>query len=319
MRRSWAGVAPVLAVTAAAAMADSAAAQQTAPVISADFPYEPHFVEVLGSRMHYVDEGEGAPILFIHGNPTSSYLWRNVIPHVSDEYRAIAVDLIGMGKSDKPDLDYTYQDHKRYLDAFIAALELDDITFVIHDWGSVLGFHWAMEHEDDVVGIAFMEAIIPPAFPREQPIGGALGRFRTPEGEQLVLQENRFVEQILPGGVVRGLGEEEMGHYRAPYPTPESRRPTLQWPREIPAAGEPARNVEVVSRIGAWMQRTDVPMLLLWARPGALNNEAFADALTARGRNIQTQFIGEGRHYVQEDQPEMIGRTIADWRRRIGG
>jgi haloalkane dehalogenase len=223
-----------------------------------------------------------------------------------------------MGQSDKPDLAYTYQDHKRYLDAFIAALDLDSLTLVIHDWGSVLGFHWAMEHEEDVVGIAFMEAIIPPAFPREQPLGGALGRFRTQDGERLVLQENQFVEQILPGSVVRGLSEEEMEHYRAPYRTPESRLPTLQWPRELPAGGEPARNVEVVTRIGDWMQRTDVPMLLLWARPGALNDEAFADAMAERVDDIQTQFIGTGRHYVQEDQPEMIGRTIADWRRRIG-
>jgi haloalkane dehalogenase len=150
-------------------------------------------------------------------------------------------------------------------------------------------------------------------------MGGPLGRFRGPEGERLVLQENQFVEQILAGSVVRGLTEEELDHYRAPYPTPESRLPTLQWPRELPAAGEPARNVEVVTRIGAWMQRTDVPMLLLWARPGALNDEAFADALVERVADIQTQFIGEGRHYVQEDQPEMIGRTIADWRRRIAG
>jgi haloalkane dehalogenase len=183
----------------------------------------------------------------------------------------------------------------------------------------VLGFHWAMEHEDDVVGIAFMEAIIPPAFPREQPMGrGALGRFRSEAGERLVLQENQFVEEVLPGGVVRGLTDEEMAYYRAPYPTPESRRPTLQWPREVPAAGEPVRNVEVVARIGEWMQGTDVPMLFLWARPGALNNEAFAEAMIERVANIQTQFVGTGRHYIQEDQPEMIGRSLADWRRRIG-
>ncbi|HUF76035.1 MAG TPA: haloalkane dehalogenase [Longimicrobiales bacterium] len=313
------GVLSSLACAALAAVLPAVArAQQTGPAISADFPFESRYVEVLGSRMHYVDEGEGPTILFIHGNPTSSYLWRNVIPFVTDDYRGVAVDLIGMGRSDKPELAYTYQDHKRYLDAFIDALDLEDITFVIHDWGSVLGFHWAMEREDDVVGIAFMEAIIPPAFPRAQPMGGALGRFRGPQGEQLVLQENQFVEQILAGSVVRGLTEEEMDHYRAPYPTPESRLPTLQWPRELPAAGEPAGNVRVVTQIGEWMQRTDVPMLFLWARPGALNDEAFAQAMVERVENIQTQFIGEGRHYVQEDQPEMIGRTLADWRRRIG-
>jgi haloalkane dehalogenase len=301
-----------------------AAAAQQAPTqessaISADFPFESRYVEVLGSRMHYVDEGRGAPILFIHGNPTSSYLWRNIIPFVVDDYRAIAVDLIGMGESDKPDLAYTYQDHERYVDAFIEALGLRDITLVIHDWGSVLGFSYAMRHEQNVRGIAFMEAIVPPAFPRDQPLGGALGRFRTEAGEELVLQENQFVEQILRGSVARGLTDAEMTHYRSPYPTPASRLPTLQWPRELPAAGEPARNVDIVNRIGTWMERTPVPMLFLWARPGALNNEQFARAMIERVDNIQTQFVGEGRHYIQEDQPEMIGRTLADWRRRIEG
>ncbi len=290
----------------------------TTSSISAEFPFESRYVEVLGSRMHYVDEGEGEPILFLHGNPTSSYLWRNIIPFVTDDYRAIAVDLIGMGKSAKPDLDYTYQDHKRYLDAFIDALDLSDITLVIHDWGSVLGFDYAVEHDDNVVGIAFMEAIIPPRFPSVQPMGGALGRFRSEAGEELILEQNQFVEQILAGSVIRGLTDEEMAYYRAPYPTPESRLPTLQWPRELPAAGEPARNVEVVTRIGGWMRATDIPMLFLWARPGALNNEAFAEAMVETVENIQTTFVGAGRHYIQEDQPEMIGRSIADWRRRIG-
>ncbi len=291
----------------------------TTSSISAEFPFESRYVEILGSRMHYIDEGEGEPVLFLHGNPTSSYLWRNIIPFVTDDYRAIAVDLIGMGKSAKPDLEYTYQDHKRYLDAFIEALDLSDITLVIHDWGSVLGFDYAVEHDDNVVGIAFMESIIPPRFPSSQPMGGALGRYRTDAGEELILEQNQFVEQILPGSIVRDLTEEEMDYYRAPYPTPESRLPTLQWPRELPAAGEPARNVEVVTRIGGWMQGTDVPMLFLWARPGALNNEAFADAMVERVKNIQVAFVGAGRHFIQEDQPEMIGRTLADWRRRIGG
>lgn len=285
--------------------------------ISADFPFQSRYVDVLGSRMHYVDEGAGAPILFLHGNPTSSYLWRNVIPYVTDDYRAIAVDLIGMGKSDKPDLDYTYQDHSRYVQAFIEALDLDDLTLVIHDWGSVLGFQYAMQHEDNVAGIAFMEAIIPPRFPSDEPIGGLLGQFRSPEGEEMVLDQNMFVERVLAGSVIRGLTEEEMAYYRAPYATRESRLPTLQWPRELPAAGQPARNVELVAQVGEWMQQTNIPMLHLWARPGALNNEAFAEEMVRRVKNIQSTFIGAGRHYVQEDQPEMIGRAIADWRRRI--
>ncbi|MGE0161276.1 MAG: haloalkane dehalogenase [Gemmatimonadales bacterium] len=311
--------ASAIATALLAMTAVSGRAQQTpgAPAVSADFPFTSRYVEVLGSRMHYVDEGSGTPVLFIHGNPTSSYLWRNVIPHATSDHRAIAVDLIGMGKSDKPDIAYTYQDHKRYLDAFIEALDLDDVTLVIHDWGSVLGFHWAMEHEDAVVGIAFMEAIIPPAFPRSEPMGGLLGRFRSAEGERLVLEENAFVEQVLPGSVARGLSDEEMSHYRAPFSTPASRLPTLQWPRELPAAGGPAGNVRVVEAIGEWMERTEVPMLFLWARPGALNNEAFAEAMRQRVHNIQIQFVGVGRHYIQEDQPEIIGRTLADWMRRL--
>lgn len=313
--------APPLLATAALLAASPVAAQQAGdadPDISADFPYESRYVEVLGSEMHYVDEGAGEPILFIHGNPTSSYLWRNVIPHVTGDYRAVAVDLIGMGKSDKPDLDYTYQDHKRYLDGFIEALGLEAVTFVVHDWGTTLGFHWAMEDEDEVAGIAFMEAIVPPAFPSDEPLGGPLGRFRSEEGEELVLEQNAFVEQILPGAVVRDLTEKEMERYREPYPTPESRLPTLQWPRELPAAGEPARNVRVVERIGRWMERTDVPMLYFWARPGAINDESFAEAMVERVENVQVQFVGDGIHYIQEDQPEIIGRTLADWRRRIG-
>jgi haloalkane dehalogenase len=307
---------PMLCLLGQPGVAD--AQQAVAPEISADFPFESRYIEVLGSRMHYVEEGEGEPVLFLHGNPTSSYLWRNIIPHLSGRYRAIAVDLIGMGKSDKPDIAYTYQDHARYVMAFIEAMDLRDLTLVIHDWGSVLGFDYAMNHEDNVVGIAFMEAIIPPRFPSPEPIGGALGRFRSPEGEELILQQNLFVEQILPGSVARGLTEEELDFYRSPFPTPESRRPTLQWPRELPAAGEPARNVAVVTAIGEWMRETDIPMLHLWARPGALNPEPVAEELVRRVKNIQSTFVGEGRHYVQEDQPEMIGRAIADWRRRIG-
>ncbi|MEX1258983.1 MAG: haloalkane dehalogenase [Gemmatimonadota bacterium] len=290
----------------------------SAPTISAEFPFESRFVEVLGSRMHYVDEGGGAPILFIHGNPTSSYLWRNVIPYLSEGYRAIAVDLIGMGRSDKPDIAYTFQDHARYLRGFIEALDLRNLTLVVHDWGSVLGFQYALDHEDNVVGVAFMEAIVPPAYPNPNPLGGLFARLRTAgEGEELILEQNLFVEQILPGSVVRGLTEEEMAHYREPFPTPASRLPTLVWPRELPAGGEPARNVEVVEAIGAWMRSTDLPMLHLWARPGALNPESFAETMVREVRNLQSAFIGSGRHYVQEDQPEIIGRTIADWRRRL--
>jgi haloalkane dehalogenase len=319
MSRLLAAMVAALSLGAGASHAAAQAASQAD--VSAAFPYESRYVEVLGSRMHYVDEGAGEPILFIHGNPTSSYLWRNVIPYVTERSRAVAVDLIGMGRSDKPDIAYTYQDHKRYLDAFIAALGLRNITLVVHDWGSVLGLHYAMEHEENVRGVAFMEALIPPSWPSPNAPApdSTFGRFRTPGvGEQLVLEENMFVEQMLPGSVLRMLTEQEMNAYRAPYPTPASRLPTLMWPRELPMGGEPARNARVITAIGGWMRTTELPMLHLWARPGAVNPERVANELVARVPNLQSTFVGAGRHYIQEDQPEMIGRAIADWRRRLG-
>lgn len=288
--------------------------------ISADFPYESHYVEVLGSRIHYIDEGEGKPVLFIHGNPTSSYLWRNVIPHVTGNYRAIALDLIGMGKSDKPDIDYTYLDQRRYLNAFIEALDLQDITFVIHDWGSVLGFDYAMTHENNTAAIAFMEALIPPRFPlQNEPAADSIfGQFRAEgAGEKLVIEDNYFVEQMLPNGVVRPLRPAEMNYYRQPYLQPSSRKPVLQWPRELPMGGKPAANVTIITRIGEWMQKTDLPMLFIWGRSGPATQASPADYYRAHIKNIETVFIGAARHYVQEDHPEMIGRAIFDWRLRL--
>jgi haloalkane dehalogenase len=225
-----------------------------------------------------------------------------------------------MGKSDKPDLEYTYQDHKRYVDGLIAALDLRELTFVIHDWGTVLGFDYARQHEENVVGIAFMEALVPPRFPspNEPAAESVFGRFRTPGvGEQMVLEENYFVERMLPGGVVRTLTDEEMARYREPYPTPDSRKPTLMWPRELPMGGRPARNVEVVTAIGEWMTRTDIPMLHIWGRQGPGATDAVAAEMVRRVPRLQSTFVGTARHYLQEDHPELIGRAIADWRRRI--
>lgn len=290
-------------------------------IISEEFPFESNYVEVLGSQMHYIDEGEGDPILFIHGNPTSSYLWRNVVPHVTGNYRAIAVDLIGMGKSEKPDIGYTYLDHRRYVNGFIETLDLENITFVIHDWGSVLGFDYAMNNESNTVGIAFMEAIIPPRMPQaEEPEPNSIfGQLRTQgAGEKLVYEEHHFVEELLPGSVVRELTETEMDHYREPFKNEGSRKPILQWPRELPMGGTPATNADIITQIGEWMKETDIPMLHFWARPGALNPESAAQYFVENVKNIESQFIGDGRHYLQEDHPEIIGRTVNDWRRRVG-
>lgn len=289
--------------------------------ISSEFPYTKHFIDVLGSRMAYVDEGQGDPILFLHGNPTSSYLWRNVIPHVRGLGRCIAVDLIGMGDSDKPDIPYRFADHARYLAAFIAALDLRRITLVIHDWGSALGFDWAMAHPEAVRGLAFMEAIVTP-MPSwaEFPEGGRalFQAFRTPEvGERLVLDDNVFVEQALPASVVRGLTAAELQHYRAPFRDRAARRPTLAWPRELPIAGEPADVVARVIRYRDALCRSDVPKLLFTADPGVLIPAPVAAWCRAHLPRLEVIELGPGLHFVQEDHPHAIGRGLAQWLARL--
>ena len=275
------------------------------------------FADVLGSRMYYVDEGEGPPVLFLHGNPTSSYLWRNVIPHVSGVGRCIAPDLIGMGRSDKPDLDYRFVDHARYVDGFIDALGLEDVTLVVHDWGSALGFHYAHRNEGNVRGLAFMEAILAPvpswdAFPE-----GArqmFRAFRTPEvGWDLIAKQNVFIEQAVPGSVVRKLSDEEMDAYRAPFPDEQSRKPIWRWPNEIPIEGEPADVTEIVGAYNGWLQETHLPKLLFHADPGALIPAPMVDWARSALSNLETVDLGEGIHYVQEDHPDTIGREVARW------
>ncbi|MDH3676894.1 MAG: haloalkane dehalogenase [Nitrosopumilus sp.] len=288
--------------------------------ISADFPFESHYVEVLGSKMHYIDEGEGDPILFLHGNPTSSYLWRNIIPYVSDNARVIAVDLIGMGKSDKPDIDYRFVDHAKYLEEFIEELELKNVTLVIHDWGSGLGFNYASQHEDNIKGIAFMEAIIMPMkwdeFPAE--FREIFENFRTPGvGEEMIMTQNIFVEQMLPGGILRELSEEEMNFYQEPYPTEESRKPVWVWPNEIPIDGEPADLQKIVTDYNQWLQETEIPKILFYVSPGAILPSPMVDWSEANMKNLETLYVGEGMHFIQEDHPDEIGQGLAEWYRGI--
>ena len=291
-------------------------------VISADSPDGAKFVEVNGARMHYVDEGEGQVFLFLHGNPTSSYLWRNVIPFAQSVGRTIAVDNIGFGKSDKPDLDYTFQTHRDYIDAFIEVMGLEDLIIVGHDWGSVLGLDYARRTPGNVKGVVLMEAIIPPAYPRasfaEMGDGAAMFRaFRDPEtGREMLIESNMFVEQVLPGAVLRSLTEEEMAAYRAPFEDKAARFPIYVWPNELPIEGEPRRNVEVVEKIGAWLETSDTPKLLLYARPGAIVSPDAARWMVENYSNLQAQFVGYGIHFIQEDEPEAIGRAIADRYRR---
>ncbi|MEM0948688.1 MAG: haloalkane dehalogenase [Pseudomonadota bacterium] len=298
-----------------------AMAQTKAP--SSEMPFEKKSVAVLGSTMAYVDEGEGRVVLFLHGNPTSSYLWRNVIPYVTDGYRAIAPDLIGMGDSGKPEIGYTFAEHAAYLDALIETLQLKDVTLVIHDWGSILGMRYARLNEDNVRGVAFMEAGIPPALPAPSleamgPNGELFSMLRSPAGEEMVLNQNFFVEEVLGKiGVATPLSEAVLENYRAPFPTPESRLPTLVWPRQVPIGGEPADTGEVITQNGNWLYSTDMPKLMLHVAPGALMPPPVVAYVKANASNLEDVFLGEGVHFVQEDHPDAIGAAVRDWLDRL--
>ena len=285
--------------------------------ISADFPFDSNYIEVRGSKMHYIDEGEGDPILALHGNPTSSYLWRNIIPHLTAKGRCVAPDLIGMGKSDKPDIGYRFSDHVEYIEGFIEKMGLKNITLVIHDWGSGLGFHYAMRHEDNMKGIAFMESMVRPEpswdiFP--DAFREIFKGFRTPDvGWEMIVTNNMFVEQILPSAVARGLTEEEMERYREPFKEPAHRKPVWVWPNELAIEGEPADVVEAIEAYSQKLRRSELPKLLFYATPGAIMPETVIEWRRENLKNLTTVDIGPGIHYVQEDNPHLIGSEIAKW------
>ena len=281
------------------------------------------FIEINGKRMAYVEAGSGDPIVFQHGNPTSSYLWRNIMPHLTDQGRCIAVDLIGMGDSEKlensgPDR-YRYVEHRDYLFAAWEALGVAErVTFVIHDWGSALGFDWACQHPDSVLGIAYMEAIVRPVSWDEWPAEAksVFQGFRSEAGEKMVLENNMFVERVLPASILRELTDEEMAVYRRPYlEAGEDRRPTLTWPRQIPIDGEPADVHDIVSAYSQWLAACDVPKLFVNAEPGAILTGAQREF--CRGFKNQEEVTVPGSHFIQEDSPQEIGEAIATWRRKI--
>jgi haloalkane dehalogenase len=283
-------------------------------MIAAADPHERHRVNVLDSEMAYVDVGQGDPIVFLHGNPTSSYLWRNVIPHVTGHGRCLAADLIGMGASGKaPAGSYRLVDHARYLDAWFSALGLTrNVTLVGHDWGSALAFHRAARYPEQVKAIVYMEAIVRPLTWAEWPDNarGIFQGMRSPAGEGIILEKNVFVERILPGSVLRRLGEDEMRVYRAPWLTPgESRRPTLTWPREIPIEGEPADVVAIVEHYGRWLATTTTPKLFVNVEPGSILVGAQREF--CRSWPNQREVTVSGAHFVQEDSPAEIGQALA--------
>lgn len=270
--------------------------------------------------MAYIDEGQGDPILFLHGNPTSSYLWRNVIPHVAKQGRIIAPDLIGMGDSDKieasgPDR-YTFTEHRNFLNQLIDHLIGPDekVTLVIHDWGSALGFDWANRNRDRVKGICYMEAIVAPLSWTNWPEASrsVFKALRSDKGYEMVLQRNLFIEKILPGSILRELTAEEMEEYRRPFSLPgEGRRPTLSWPRQIPIDGTPSDVHDIVASYAAWMAENDLPKLFINADPGAILVGSQRDL--CRNWKNQTEVTVAGSHFIQEDSPDDIGRHLSAW------
>lgn len=293
--------------------------------MTAAFRYPKKYASVLGSRMAYVEVGSGDPIVFLHGNPTSSYLWRNVMPHLEGSGRLIAPDLIGMGDSEKlkdsgPDR-YTFVEHKRYLFSLLEQLGVSkNVTLVIHDWGSALGFHWARTYPQAVKGIAFMEAIATPMatwdeFPESaRPV---FQGFRSDAGEHMVLDENVFVERVLPGSILRQLSDEEMAAYRKPFLTPgEDRRPTLTWPRQLPIAGTPENVVDIVADYAGWLAHSPIPKLFVNAEPGAILVGAPRERI--RSWNNLTEVTVAGAHFIQEDSPDEIGQAVAAWLTSLG-
>ncbi|MGW4091551.1 haloalkane dehalogenase [Nocardia sp. NPDC004750] len=284
------------------------------------------FSDVRGLRMAYIDEGQGDAIVFQHGNPTSSYLWRNVMPHCEGLGRLIACDLIGMGDSSKlPDSGpdrYTYAEHREYLFDLWDALDLgDNIVLVLHDWGSALGFDWANQHRDRVRAIVYMESIVMPVTWEQWPEGarGVFQGFRSPAGEGMVLQKNIFVERVLPGSVLRALSDAEMAEYRRPFASPgEDRRPTLSWPRQIPIEGEPKDVVEVVEVVedyGRWLSTSDVPKLFVNAEPGSILTGPQREFCRTSPNQRETTVAGS--HFIQEDSPDEIGTAIAEFVKEV--
>ena len=276
-------------------------------------------VEVHGKRMSYVEMGTGDPVLFLHGNPTSSYLWRDIMPHCAGLGRCVAPDLVGMGDSEKLDApgpgSYRFVEHREYLDGLLDALGVTgDVVFVCHDWGSALAFDWANRHRQAVRGIAYMEALVRPLAWAEwnEAARPVFEGFRSPAGEQMVLEKNVFVERVLPGSILRDLSEAEMAVYRRPFAEAgEGRRPTLTWPREIPLGGEPADVVAIVQAYADWMAVNEVPKLFVNAEPGAILLGAQREF--CRGWKNQTEVTVKGLHFIQEDSPHEIGEALAAW------
>ena len=276
----------------------------------------------MGKQIAYVEMGEGDPIIFQHGNPTSSYLWRNIMPQLQSLGRCIAMDLIGMGDSEKLEdegnMTYSYAVHKKYFDGFLAELGIkNNATLVIHDWGSALGFNWAYDNPERVKGICYMEAIVKSMqwVDWNEDARGIFQGFRSPAGEEMILKKNLFIEAVLPGSILRKLSDEEMNEYRRPFSEEKSRQPTLDWPRQIPLENDPPEICETVDSYSQWMAKNDLPKLFINAEPGAIligKQRGFC-----RTWKNQKEVTVKGSHFIQEDSPDEIGNAIFDWLKGI--
>lgn len=286
-----------------------------------DFTYLSKYAEVFGSKMHYVESGTGDPVLFLHGQPTWSYLWRNIMPELEGRGRLIALDLIGYGMSDKPDIDYEMTDHIKYIEEFISSRNLENITFVIHDWGSFFGFHYAMRHPENVKGLAFMEAILLPV-PGYDALDDDLREFfqtlRSSQeaAENMMVEKNLFIEGVLPGAINRQLTEDEHNAYRAPWIDPESRKILCKFPQNLCIGGEPKNINDMQMAYMEKLQQSDVPKLLLYADPGILIPQQMVDWCSENLPALEAVHVGAGTHYIQEDHPQVIGQAIAGWMER---
>lgn len=285
--------------------------------LSSEFPFPKRRISVLDSSMTTVDVGDGPPVLLVHGSPTSSYLWRNVIPHVLG-HRVLAVDLIGMGDSEKPDIPYRFEDHLRYFDAFLDALDLRDLVLVLHDWGGGLGLDWAMRHPDRVRGVALLEAVVRPG---ESPPAGdepsLVQILRSPAGDEMLMEHNLFVEELLPAFAGRQLSSSEMTAYRAPFLDVGSRAPIRRWIQELPLDGQPADNHARMSATWAAFCASDLATLVLTAKPGAIFDAPMVNTLREELPRADFESVGEGLHYLQETTPRAIGRELAGWLSRL--
>ncbi len=290
---------------------------ETQGAVSAECNYPSHFANALGSKMHYIEQGSGDPVLFIHGMPTSSYLWRNIIPCLADKAHCIALDLIGMGHSDKPDIGYTFLDHINYVEAFIKALNLKNITLVMHGWGSIIGFNYACRHESNIKGLAFLESHIRPTTDWDMlslPVKQLATLLNRPGASyRAIVEQNYLVNKLLPNGVLRKLSAEEIARYSEPFPTPESRKPLWQYIQELPLGEEESEVVSSIETYSKWLQQSSLPKLMMYAVPGFITTMETIEWGKEHLKNLTLVALQDALHFAQESVPDQMSKALREW------